>query len=37
MSVHCQVTTTICDVYEALVSLDIDKSSGKDEISCKVC
>jgi len=30
------IDITISDVYEALVSLDIDKSSGKDEISPRV-
>jgi len=30
------IDITISDVYEALVSLDIDKSLGKDEISPRV-
>jgi len=30
------IVITISDVHEALISLDIDKSSGKDEISLRV-
>ena len=30
------IVITISDVYEALISLDIDKSSGIDEISPRV-